>query len=223
MIRTSTLAALTVLAANSAASAADWTGAYFGLFGSDNRGTITTTDLNSVVAPPFQIADIDTSGFSAGVLSGYNWQRGNVVFGLEVDLQLGGDSGSSTVDTVFLDETLTWKTDQLATLRGRVGFARNNVLYYASAGLSAAKATFGYLNYDDTLTILQNDERGTQSLTGTVLGLGVEMAVSEKATLRLEYLHHEFESVVREVTPGFAPVDYQPTSNSVRAALTWKF
>ena len=59
------------------------------------------------------------SGFSGGVQAGYNFQNGPWVFGVEGDVQVTG-----------AEETFApWKFSNpwFGTLRGRVGYALNNV------------------------------------------------------------------------------------------------
>src|ERR1043166_4472046 len=68
------------------------------------------------------------SGFDGGVQGGYNWQRGPVVFGLEADIQASGAN----------DTFAAWKFSNpwFGTVRGRVGYALNNVLFYGTGGLA---------------------------------------------------------------------------------------
>ena len=70
------------------------------------------------------------SGFIGGVQAGYNWQQLNSpwVFGVEADIQ-----GSSADDTFA-----NWKFSNrwFGTVRGRGGYAFNNVLFYGTLGLA---------------------------------------------------------------------------------------
>ena len=68
------------------------------------------------------------SGFAGGVQGGYNWQNGPLVFGLEADIQASGAN----------DTFAPWKFSNpwFGTVRGRVGYAVNNVLFYGTGGLA---------------------------------------------------------------------------------------
>jgi opacity protein-like surface antigen len=61
----------------------------------------------------------DDDGFVGGLHLGYNWQSGSLVLGVEGDASMNGG----------MDE-------YLATLRGRIGLARGNTLFYATGGIA---------------------------------------------------------------------------------------
>jgi len=61
----------------------------------------------------------DGNGVIGGLHLGYNWQRRNIVFGVEGDVSFDG----------ALD-------NYLASLRGRIGVARENALFYITGGLA---------------------------------------------------------------------------------------
>jgi opacity protein-like surface antigen len=72
------------------------------------------------------------SGFAGGVQAGYNWQQnGPWVFGVEGDIQASG------AEQTFAP----WKFSNpwFGTLRGRAGYALNNVLFYGTGGLRTAR------------------------------------------------------------------------------------
>jgi outer membrane immunogenic protein len=112
------------------------------------------------------------SGAAGGVQAGYNMQLGQFVFGAETDLQFSG------ADDVFAP----WKFSNpwFGTLRGRAGFAMNNVLMYGTVGLA-----YGTLKAQSTLTGV------TESKTslGWAAGVGLEVGLTANWTARAEYLY----------------------------------
>src|SRR5262245_57292999 len=98
-----------------------WTGFYVGIMGGGAWGDGTITGASGT---------IDLSGGFVGGTVGYNWQNGNIVWGVEGDAAWAsiGKSSSATVAGVLL--TAKTDADFLATLRGRVGFVSGNGLYY---------------------------------------------------------------------------------------------
>src|ERR1700687_2347232 len=92
----------------------NWSGFYAGL----NLGYGWGKETNTGVNP---------SGILGGGQVGYNWQSGQFVFGGEADLQ-----GSGANDTFA-----PWKFSNpwFGTVRGRVGYAFNNILLYGTLGL----------------------------------------------------------------------------------------
>src|SRR5216683_3372728 len=97
------------------ASIYNWTGFYAGLNLGYEWGKVTNSN-------------IDPSGIAGGAQIGYNWQVGQVVFGAETDFQ-----GSAADDTFA---PYKFSNPWFGTLRGRAGFALNNILFYATLGLA---------------------------------------------------------------------------------------
>jgi outer membrane immunogenic protein len=110
------------------------------------------------------------SGIEGGVDAGFNWQRGQFVYGLETDIQLSGAS----------DTVAPWQfsTPWFGTLRGRGGIAYGNILLYGTAGLA----------YGD----LRLDTAGlTQSNTnlGWTVGAGLEVSFTPHWSAKAEWLY----------------------------------
>ena len=116
------------------------------------------------------------SGFAAGIQAGYNWQYGSPwVFGLEGDLQVTG------ADDTFAP----WKFSNpwFGTVRGRVGYSFNNIMFYATAGLA-----FGELR-SETFGLSES-----HASTGLTVGLGTEFRLTEFGlptnwSAKIEYLY----------------------------------
>src|ERR1700712_3442951 len=106
-------------------NAYSWAGPYIG----GNLGYAWGTVDHNTTKP---------SGFAGGVQAGYNWQTGPWVFGVEGDINLTGAA----------DTFAPWKFSNpwFGTVRGRVGYALNNVLFYGTGGLAFGELrgqTFG--------------------------------------------------------------------------------
>ncbi len=111
---------------NQPLNAYSWAGPYLG----GNLGYTWGTVDNNPTKP---------SGFEGGVTAGYNWQLGSPwVFGVEGDIQATG----------AYDTFAPWKFSNpwFGTVRGRVGYALSNVLFYGTGGLAFGELrgeTFG--------------------------------------------------------------------------------
>ena len=111
------------------------------------------------------------SGFVGGAQAGYNWQTGPWVFGIEGDLQGTGAS----------DTFAPWKFSNpwFGTVRGRAGYALNNILFYGTAGLAFGELsgqTFGGLTE-------------THTNAGWTVGLGAEFGLAQNWSAKVEYLY----------------------------------
>jgi len=140
-----------------------WAGPYLG----GNLGYAWGTVENNPTKP---------SGFVGGVQGGYNWQQqGPLVFGIEGDIQATG------ADDTFAP----WKFSNpwFGTVRGRVGYAFNNILFYGTGGLA-----FGELRAE-TFGLSE-----THTNVGWTLGVGTEVGLAQNWTAKIEYLYVDLAS-----------------------------
>ena len=79
-----------------------------------------------------------TVGSWAGRRDGYNYQVNSLVFGLEADASWTSLKGSGSFNTIPGD--VNWaiqnQLDWFGTVRGRVGVAVNNFLFYGTGGVA---------------------------------------------------------------------------------------
>src|SRR5450759_2694167 len=79
------------------------------------------------------------------------------------------------------------KLDYIATMRGRFGYAFDNILLYATGGFAVSSGHFGRTN------VVSSDEQLRPGLrTGWAAGGGVEYAFQKDWSVRLEYLYTRF-------------------------------
>jgi outer membrane immunogenic protein len=110
------------------------------------------------------------SGVNGGFQGGYNWQYGQWVFGAEADLQISGAS----------DSVALWKFNNrwFGTLRGRGGYAMNNILFYGTAGIAV-----GDLN----ASVFTASESHTTA--GWTAGVGAAVGLTPNWSAKFEYLY----------------------------------
>ena len=174
---------------------------------------------------------LSPSGFTAGVQAGYNWQRGHIVYGAEVDFgaldldKRATESGLFPFPFLGTQYALTQKmsADWLATVRGRVGFTMmQHVLLYATGGLAFSDVKFasGYSDNAIDATFPGGSGYGAKSAvrTGWTAGGGVEWAHDRDWLIRLEYLYVDLGSMRAAVPITNTPAFTQ--TMSVRSDLT---
>ena len=116
------------------APAWSWTGFYLGLNGGYGFGS------SSWGLPVTSSGTYSTDGFQLGVTVGGNYQIGALVLGLEGDYDWqnirGGSSTApcSTVSSNFIGTGCATSSNWIATFRGRVGYAFDRLMVYATAG-----------------------------------------------------------------------------------------
>jgi outer membrane immunogenic protein len=161
--------------------APSWTGPYWGLHlgAAWHRTTSTIFSGGDNYAPSFS----KTRGIGGGQI-GYNWQHGNLVYGLVADgsILTGGRSTRPTDD----DESVSTRLRRMATVRGKAGIATGDTQAYVTAGLAVAKVRAEY-DYSST-----NVSRVEATRSGFVAGGGVERMFPGNWSAFLEALHARF-------------------------------
>ena len=221
----------------------NWTGFYFG---GNAGGAWATGDAqwNPQPSPAAfgsnaNTSSLKASGFLGGIQAGYNWQFAPAwVAGIEGDWSWGTANSSATTQwTTFAGNTpvptsatvLERKVDWLASARARFGYLiAPQALLYATGGAAwakieyAASATRTDLNYAASTSF-------SSTLTGYVLGGGLEYALTSHWLLRGEYLFYRFGSqsatAASTAFPAFpSNFSWDATNMHVaRAALSYKF
>jgi len=227
MIRKFSMATAVLMAATGSALAADlpsrrppppvytppplftWTGFYVGGqigygFGHDSiysrgAGVFTGTSPNGVVG---------------GAHAGYNYQINQFVVGLEGDVD--GTSLSKSV-TAFNGVTYGSRLPVEGSVRGRVGYAWDRALFYATGGAAFAD--------------IQNSYSGptgfTSNSTGRVgwtVGGGVDYALTNNWSVRGEYRYSDFgRTNYQAPTPAAVTVGNHVTEHAVRVGFSYKF
>jgi opacity protein-like surface antigen len=196
----STVAAVALLVASSAAFAADlgrpapaaapiimpiynWTGFYIGanLGGAWASGTLT----DNLTGASFTG---NHSGVIGGGTLGYNWQVSpNFVVGFEGTFDGTSIGNTSNIVSVPILGTPTAiqgsiGTNWVSTLAARFGIAVNNVLYYAKGGGGWADNSASLTN-----TITGASVSASNTRSGWLVGGGIEYAVSPNWTIKAEY------------------------------------
>jgi high affinity Mn2+ porin len=218
-------------------TAYDWTGFYLGghigyALGNSNFTATTTPGAPSISGSLdlFQGFDIfkEQGSFFEGLQIGYNYMFQNrLVIGAEVDasfpsfqslegLSIGGSS-------TFLAPGIGWETYSetvlaFGTVRGRVGYAFGDWLFYATGGLA--------WTYDQlTLTQLATGASDSPFLWrfGWAAGAGVEFPVAPHWTARFEYLFTDYDFTSVTFPTAVQRSDSNFSLQEFRAGLSYQF
>jgi outer membrane immunogenic protein len=173
----------------------DWTGFYLGAnAGFHDVATSGIFDGPELGVTP-DLKNIGGKGVGFGVLGGYNYQIDHVVLGLEGDLNFGGfDNSFNTVQDGSASEAglfsypIEGDLRYLTTLRSRVGFILDDVFHRPVLLFATGGVAFTDFNMDIADA---RSEIGFKDI-GMVWGGGVEMPVSDRMSLRMDFLHIDF-------------------------------
>jgi outer membrane immunogenic protein len=145
-----------------------WSGLYLGGHGGFASGSVSSWN---------------PQGGFAGGQAGYNYQLGTWVFGVEGDGAWASMPSSASVITPSGPRSATVTTTSLATIRGRVGFAAGNWLFYGTAGGGWAQ------NGLSASSALVNVS-GNKWQSGWAGGAGIEWAFLPNWSAKFEYIHY---------------------------------
>ena len=174
-------------------AARNFAGLYVGgSVGYATAGTNSTFLDDSV--PSNFISSGDHSGALYGVHVGYNYQQCMMVLGIEGDWTWMQGSAkrvnAQNLATIGDADIAKSQLSDLPSLRGRVGVAVDNFLFYATAGVAWARANYTFGDVGPTPD--ENAATFKLNTTGAVFGGGMEFPLWHGALVRAEYLRYEF-------------------------------
>jgi outer membrane immunogenic protein len=170
----------------------NWTGIYVGINGGYGWGR---QDPLSLITDQFDNFDFDINGWMVGGTFGAQIQSGQVVLGVEGDIDWANIKGSSTVVPTILGvpapftANLATHITSVSTIRMRVGYAANNWLLYGTGGVAFLGG-----NTDANLVGVGCSTPGTLACSGSgnrvgiAAGAGIEYGITQNWSAKLEYL-----------------------------------
>jgi outer membrane immunogenic protein len=153
-----------------------------------------------------------TSGGVVGGTAGYNAQFGSWVLGVEGDLDWSNIGGTANVPGC---PGCGVQNNWLGTARGRVGYAFDRFMPYITGG-----AAFG--NVDATHPGFTG---ASSTQVGWAAGAGLEFAVMNNVTAKVEYLHYDLGSFTCGLNCGNGIVNDQVSfsADAVRGGVNIRF
>lgn len=144
----------------------------------------------AVRVPGANYANVDPSGFLGGLQAGFNWQTGQFVFGVEGQISGADINGSDNFRT--FNSTYVAHTDinAIATLAARFGIAFDRTLLYAKGGGAWTDEDHWIVNTTAGTTFGKTNV----NRTGWVAGAGVEQALGDAWSAKLEYNYMDLGS-----------------------------
>ena len=222
----------------SAPPALTWTGLYvgaiagYGWSSSALNGASTDGGDGTVIDNNYNLR---STGLVGGLQGGYDWQLGNnLVVGVAGDFTFGGlkknvcaedgilsgagSCASPDASTTYLSTKIDW----LSSIRGRAGYAFNNLLVYGTGGVAMAGVKATYTNNNG----LGDNDHASQNLVGWALGGGIEYKLLQNVSVGVEYLHMDFGTNTFAFTnPGVSSFSakVRTTADQVRASVNYRF
>jgi outer membrane immunogenic protein len=203
----------------------NWTGFYIG----GNVGAGLLADTATPIGPgtqgaaggPLTNTNISPVGVIGGGQVGVNYEWAPWVVGAEVSWDSSNITGSANVQDAdgLTQERTTSNPQWIGTATGRFGWASNDLLFYVKGG-----AALMHVNY--TQDLLVPSVVATQSIndnrSGLTAGAGVEYAMTENLSARLEYDFFDFRT---KNYPGFTvtPISVQSYLHTLTFGVNYRF
>jgi opacity protein-like surface antigen len=190
-----------------------WTGFYLGgqLGAAWGRDKVTDLDFQQ----PVTKNNTGASG-AYGLQAGYNWQHGNVVFGVEIDLgamDLNHSTNNLNGNPASLNSGI------YGDVTGRLGYAFGSALIYAKGG-------FAFFDGKASMNILQGQITDTRTFTGWTVGGGLEYALTPSWSIKAEYQHFDFGTENNLANLQFSdglPFSHDLTVDTVKLGMNYHF
>ena len=187
----------------------DWSGFYVGAVGGYVWGRNVGSPSGGVTS-----TTIDPSGGQIGLTAGVNGQFDQFVLGLEGEVLWSGAKSSGTVTGTA--NVATIKSDWQGAIKARAGVAFDQVLVYAHGGFAFADHSASVSNNAGFL----GEYRTTRS--GWTVGAGVEVAVTDNVSAKLEYAYSDFGKWSANHTT-LGGTDFQYHNHAIKAGVNFHF
>ncbi len=239
--------------AQASPEATSWSGSYVSLFGIETSSRVSGEskrgDGNVGTNASSESAEDSFRGAGAGLLLGFQRQfPTGIVVGLEADWgwlnQEGRQDAIVTANNPWNGMTqasILRETRWMSTARVRLGYATGPFMVNITGGLAMASLNETRTQYEGvsgpTQTVARFSDSDKATPIGWTLGIGAAWRVSGAWSLRMDYLHTQFDSV-RFSFPdarggvvsggGFASVQGRSVENDItmqtlRIGLTYLF
>lgn len=227
-----------------------WTGFYVGVNAGFNWGDNGSTYIgNAGLLTALGTAGIPASfsgnsdGFTGGVQAGYNYQFGQIVVGVEADINyIDGKKSVSAINfgtfptfgTAVVSANASSGIEYLGTVRARLGFAADRFLVYVTGGLA-----YGEVTNSGGIGVTGGPLNGafwagskSDLRVGYALGGGAEYAFTNNVIFGVEAIYYDLgdntatiggTNALTTATNLFAIQRVETSGVMARARLNYKF
>lgn len=154
------------------------------------------------------------NGFIGGGQLGYNWQISSFVLGVEGDMQYSAQKRTETAVIGGVTFTGEAKVPWFGTARGRVGYAFDNFLIYATGGAA-------WTNLKASISALGLTASTDTTKMGWTAGAGVEWMIMPRWSVKAEYLY--IDSGTTTLTVAGVSASGKLKDNIARLGLNYHF
>jgi outer membrane immunogenic protein len=197
-----------------------WTGFYIGgALGWIGTNPEYTTGAVVLGAPFIVSSASNKNGLSYGILSGYNYQIGQLVLGAEGDFT--GWTVGKVRYTSITGDFLTAHSKWSGSVRGRLGYAADRALFYLTGGAA-------FISNETSIPLTGISIGGDGTRLGWTVGAGLDYAFTNNWFTGIEYRYSQYETrdfvyPIPILNLGFVGFKQELSTNQVTARIGYKF
>lgn len=194
-------------------AAPNWTGFYLGgQLGYAWASKLTGDESGTAVVG----GGVKLKGWAAGLHGGYNWQYAQWVFGLEGDINWAFSNGKKACSVTGCDSYIRGELNGLASIRGRLGYAFNNTLLFATMGEGWRR--YKVEGYSGT-----SHQPVKTTISGLVWGGGIEQKLTQNLSAKIEVFRYLGSKTVNWGSDTSDGSGHVKAATFADAGLTWHF
>jgi outer membrane immunogenic protein len=206
----------------------DWSGIYFG--GNVGGGLVedlVTATTNTALLNAGTQTKLSPYAVIGGPQAGINLEFAPVVVGIEGTWTASDITGNTAIPTLApgTQEQSRSAPHWYATATGKLGFASNDLLFYAKAG--AAWMHADYTQITQIGGIFSTQQLITDNRDGWTVGGGIEYALNENLSAKLEYDFLDFGTKTYTFNtinlPFGLPVSIKSETHILTAGMNYRF
>lgn len=192
----------------------NWTGFYVGIHGGYAWGELGSNLLGA--------GNTDVDGWFGGGQIGWNWQGAGSpwVFGVEVDSAFANIENDATIGAGAVVANAFSEMDYFGTARLRLGYAFDRAMIYATGGVAWGNNEIG-VNIATPLFVAGASSSNMH--VGYAVGGGIEWAIADNWSAKVEYLYLDFGSEQYFGGAGAGGFDADLSAHTVKVGLNYRF
>jgi opacity protein-like surface antigen/outer membrane receptor protein involved in Fe transport len=202
----------------------DWTGFYVGAFVDNARSKTSASSVDNVSGGSFGF-DTDGSRWGGGVQLGFDYMLpSRIVLGVAADMMSGGTKTTTFSDAFGSSANQTTIFDS-ETIRGRFGYAADNILFYTTGGFAWSNAQFVRTQLTGALNgaTAGTDEATNKGLMGWTAGGGIAYAFAQNWNVFAEYRYTSFEAASLSLPFSQLTTTTTMTVSAMELGVNYKF
>jgi outer membrane immunogenic protein len=191
-----------------------WSGIYGGAAVGYGWASDSSARVDQPGGTPSDRNFTNADGITGGVFGGYQQQSGNIVYGLEADVDV---SDYDDTRPAFTGGSATQEVGVQGSLRGRLGYALGRTMVYGTAGGAVA-------DIETSATDRLGNSGGTDDARfGWTVGAGVEHAITDQMFVRGEYRYTDYGDETFDLGPAGGSATVDTNIHTAKVGVGFKF